>query len=68
LVAQFLPQPRDYGRKAPESDVTNHASHLGDHFLGLRRLAEKPAVGGNIDASSAGEKGSRIVPRPSTRR
>jgi hypothetical protein len=41
---------------------------LGDHFLGLRRLAEKPAVVANIDGPSAGEKGSRIVPRPSTRR
>jgi hypothetical protein len=26
------------------SGVTDHASHPGDHFLGLRRLAEKPAV------------------------
>jgi hypothetical protein len=68
LVAQFLPQSRDYGRKAPASNVTDHASHLGDHFLGLRRLAEKPAVVANIDGSSVGEKGSRIVPRPSTRR
>jgi hypothetical protein len=55
-------------QKAPVSGVTDHASHPGDHFLGLRRLAEKPAVVANIDGPSAGEKGSRIVPRPSTRR
>jgi hypothetical protein len=59
LVALFLPQSRFCGRirpKAPVSGVTDHASHPGDHFLGLRRLAEKPAVVANIDGSSAGEK------------
>jgi Bacterial regulatory protein, Fis family len=43
-------------QKAPASGVTDHASHPGDHFLGLRRLAEKPAVVANIDGPSAGEK------------
>jgi hypothetical protein len=47
-------------RKASASGVTDHASHLGDHFLVIKRLAEKPAVGGNIDMSNVGEKGWQI--------
>jgi hypothetical protein len=49
-----------YSAQKASASGADQASHLGDHFLGIKRLAEKPAVGGNIDVSNAGEIGWQI--------
>jgi hypothetical protein len=38
-----------WARELLISGVADHVLHFGDHFLGLKRLSEKAAVGGNID-------------------
>ena len=39
--------------------MADHVPHLGDHFLRLQRLAEKPAVGGDIERCSVGHHAAR---------